>query len=112
MPSVGLKAEGTVECIAHLMKSGKWIGECEALGIIIESDDLNDLYGQFHEAFKLLMRDLMEDGELDAFLKTMGWTADSSVLHDAAAQDDPASVVPWTMIASGQPDDARTYEVA
>ena len=112
MPSVWLKTEGTVECIAHLMKSGKWVGECEALGICIESDDLNDLYGQFHEAITLLVRDLMEDGELDAFLKTMGWTADSGWLHDAAAKEDPASVVPWTMITPGQPDDAHTYEVA
>ena len=110
MPDVQLKAQGTVECTAHLMKSGKWIGECEALGICIEADDLNDLYGQFRESIALLIRDLMEDGELDAFLKSKGWDSDSGWLHDAA-QKDPAAVVPWQMIAPGQPD-AFTYEVA
>ena len=111
MPSVRLRAKDTVECIAHSMESGKWLGECEPLGICIESDDLNDLYGQFREAIALLIRDLMEDGELDAFLKARGWTPDSGWLHDAAAQDDPAAVVPWQMIAPGQPD-AFAREVA
>ena len=111
MPDVRLTTEGTVECTAHLMKSGNWLGECEALGIYIEADDLNDLYSQFHESIALLIRDLIEEGELHAFLKERGWTSDDSGwLHDAA-QKDPATVVPWRMIAPGQPD-AFTYEVA
>ena len=110
VPSVRLKAKGSVECVAHRMESGKWLGQCEALGIFIEADDLNDLHGQFQEAIALFIHDLLDEGELGAFLKAQGWTMGND-WEQIVARKDPADIVPWYMIAPGQPD-AFAREVA
>ena len=90
-----IRAKGQVQCTAYESpESGRWIGECEDLGLAVEADDLDGLRRIFGEALHLLFTDLIEDGELDAFMRARGWEP----------EDDLTDHVPWELIAQCEVD--------
>jgi len=54
--------------------SGRWVGECQALGLSIEGDTLDEVFGLVDESTGLLFADLIDDNEFDRFLRDKGWT--------------------------------------
>lgn len=89
-------AKVQVECHAWQPKGcDRWIGECKFLGVVLEADDLNDLYAAFGDAFRLLLIDLIEDGELEEFLIDRGWKETSEFVRAAEV------AIPWQLTALG-----------
>ncbi len=52
----------------------------------MEGDTLDELYANINDSVQLLMRDLMEAGELDSFLQSRGWKCESSGTQQQAGQ--------------------------
>ncbi|MDW8469694.1 MAG: hypothetical protein RML56_12685 [Burkholderiales bacterium] len=50
--------------------SGQWLGVCHALGLAMQGDSLDELLASIRDSVQLLLQDLLESGELDAFLET------------------------------------------
>ena len=113
--------EGSVPCMARKLESGIWLGQCEPLGIYLEADNLDDLHEQLREAFGLVVRDMLEEGEVDALVRALGEASGSDwkpheVKVKAKAKgrvgaERYAEAIPWHMIAAGQ-SDASAQEVA
>jgi len=84
--------------------SSRWIGMCEALDLVTEADSLDELHSLIPEAMHLLMIDLLEDDEFDAYLSDRGWAA-----HDIPQKpsEDVEFFVPWQLIAEGANGSAR-----
>ena len=116
MPGYGI-VEGSVACMARRLESGIWLGQCEALGIFLEADDLEDLHEQFRDAFRLTVQDMVEEGEVETLVKALAeasgndWKPPKIQGRGRAVAAGYASAVPWHMIAEGQPG-AFTQEVA
>lgn len=80
-------------------KPERWMGVCEELGISTEGETLDELHSLIPETIHLLMTDLVQDDELDAFLREKGWshTADPVV----PGNTEPNIVLPWQMTLEG-----------
>jgi predicted RNase H-like HicB family nuclease len=82
-----------------------WVAFCDALGLATEAETLDELHSLIPEAIHLLLIDLFEDNELDAFLKTRGW---QTTQVQAASNDDyPVRVPPWQLSVAGGNGSAR-----
>ncbi len=89
-----------IRCEAEkIEQSGRWIGECKSLGIVVEGDSLDDVHNATDEAIDLLFADLVEDGELEEFLADRGWSLNEPI-PDAVSEGVSVSV-PWELIARG-----------
>jgi hypothetical protein len=80
--------------------SSRWIGVCEPLGQMMEADSLDELHSIIEETMQLLFTDLLLDNELDAFLRSKGWTARN--LQEASSADDVTFDVPWDLIVQSR----------
>ena len=65
-------------------KTGHWIGVCDALNLNAVGDTYLELQACANEAVALLMTDLFETGELEAFLRRNGWTPGGQLPHTGA----------------------------
>jgi len=70
---VRIQVNGQVAWKVARSTAGRWVGVCPELGLAMEGGTLDELYANINDAVQLLMRDLMESGELDAFLQSRGW---------------------------------------
>ena len=73
--------EGKISWSCQETKGGKWVGTCDALQSIIQSESLAELKEDIEETMPLLFDDL-ELGELDELAKAHGWT-----IHRIPAED-------------------------
>lgn len=64
--------------------TGVWIGVCAQLNINATGDSWNELLEAMSEATALLFADLLESGELGAFLRAQGWQAVGPLPNPAA----------------------------
>ena len=71
-----------------------WVGFCDALDICTEGDSLDELREMIVETMDLLMQDLLEDGEVERYLRLKGVKYSKD---DSAA---PAVHVPWQLVAA------------
>jgi hypothetical protein len=78
--------------------SRRWIGVCDALNLSMEAESLDELHSVIPEAIHLLMVDLLEDNELDQYLRDRHWTA-SGVPQQT--HGDVKFDVPWELIVEG-----------
>ena len=99
MKTITIEVESTLHWTAVHTESGVWVAECEALGLTMEGDSLDDLHGVIGEACGTLFADLIEDDELDEFLRSRGWRA--SGLPDAPAGQEVEFEVPWRLVTPG-----------
>ena len=60
-------------------QTGVWIAACPALNLNAVGDEWTDLQECAAEAMSLLLQDLFEDGELQAFLYENGWRLGSAL---------------------------------
>lgn len=54
-------------------QSGAWVGICDALGLTVEGETWGKMTEAGNEAIELLLSDLMETGDMDAFMTKHGW---------------------------------------
>jgi len=67
--------QGTTEWVfAHDQDSGEWLGVCADLNLNASGDTFAELHQCVGEAMQLLFLDLFRDGELETFLRRLGWT--------------------------------------
>ena len=69
-------------------KNGKWVGECAVLHSMIQSETLEELIEDIHEAMMVLFADLEESGELDQLAAAQGWTVKRIPLGGAETESD------------------------
>ena len=54
-------------------KGGNWVAVCESLGLTIQSETWVHLMDDIAHALNALFTDLLQEGELDRFLRERGW---------------------------------------
>lgn len=86
--------------------SKRWIGVCQPMNLTIEADSLDELHSIIGETMQLTLLDLLQDDELDGFLRTHGWAA-SNLPQGRRTGEDVAFNVPWELIARGHLDTER-----
>ena len=79
--------------------SGRWVAVCAGLDLTVEAETLDELHSVIGESIQLLMIDLLEDDELDHYLRDRGWTAVN--LPRGQGVRDVEFHVPWELIAEG-----------
>lgn len=60
-------------------RTGVWVAACEPLRQAVQADSWAELCATMNEAMNELFLDLLEDGELDAFLRANGWQQNMSI---------------------------------
>lgn len=89
-----IHTRGDIEWTAVRSKTGdQWILTCDQLGLVLEASSLEEFGGLIEEATRALFESLVEDCELDAFLREKNWKA---VSHDDGSQELDFDV-PWTL---------------
>ena len=85
-------------------ENGLWIAVCDAVGLTMQSDSLDELYSVVDESTQLLFEDLFEDGELDSFLKARGW---ASIPVSPEADGEVEFRVPFELLVKHASDSSR-----
>ena len=68
-----------LQWMVTVLPSGRWLGVCDALGVTAEGSDETELRGLIEETQYTLFLDLLEDGELDQFLRERGWNTGAPI---------------------------------
>lgn len=79
---------------------GRSIGVCDVLNIALEARSDDELRTMIDEAMQLFLLDLLEDNELDEYLKAHGWTR--GPIPEGIDPGDVSFHVPVELIAGGQ----------
>lgn len=96
-----------IEIEAHLqwthgtdVATGHLVATCDALNLVMSGVDREDLQANIAETLSLFFRALLQDGELDEFLRARGWrmTGSSSDLDDGDVEIN----VPWELVAESK----------
>ena len=100
MTEIVIEVKSTIEWTATQSEtSARWIAECEALGICVEGESLDELHSLIPEANFALLVDLLEDNELQRFLMERGWEAVN--MPQGPVNDDIEFSIPWNLVAPG-----------
>jgi len=83
---VKIQVNGQIGWRVAKSAAGRWVGVCPELGLAMEGATLDELFANVNDAVQLLMKDLMESGELDAFLQSRGWNKEVSGPQQQAGQ--------------------------
>jgi len=70
-----VQIEAKLEWRATIGPSGAWVGVCEPLHLVVQADSWSELIAAGATTVQALFRDLLEDNELDGFLRAHGWRA-------------------------------------
>ena len=91
--------QAKIEWRAHQSRtSRRWIGVCDSLNLAVEGETLDEVHSLIPEMIHLLMIDLLQDNEMDQFLRARGWHATGI---PGTPDDDVQFEVPWELIAEG-----------
>lgn len=74
------------------------------MNLVLEADTTDELRSLINESVQLLLLDLLEDNELDDFLRKHGWALASEVVRDG---DNVRFDVPWELLVSGNTRDTE-----
>src|ERR1700733_431333 len=55
--------------------SCRWIAVCQPMNLVMEADSIDELRSLINEAMQLLLVDLLQDNELEEYLRERGWKA-------------------------------------
>lgn len=72
----GINARVDWVCI-HDTSCGKWVGICNDLSLTVQADDQRELHSIIWESMDYLLKSLVEEKNLDSFLREHGWAARS-----------------------------------
>lgn len=99
--------EGLIGWRACRSESGEvWVGSCDALGLTVEGQTLDELHNAIPAALSDLLADLVADGDLDEFLQSKGWSG-VEIPHVRAFAEGTSGPLPWEMITAGELDDSH-----
>jgi len=85
--------------------SGAWVGVCDPLGLTVGGDTWSELLEASSQAIDLLLQDLLEESELESFLRTRGWLPTTPL---PALGEDVSFDLPFFMsMADGSPRSSR-----
>lgn len=65
--------EGETNWFVSTTKSGTFMAACPSLKLVLEADTYAELSRTVEEGLGLLFEDLLEDGELEQFLRERSW---------------------------------------
>lgn len=97
-----INVEAKLQWKAFKATSGRWIGVSDAMGLTMEGDTLDDLLAAINETINLVLTDLLEDNELEAYLTNKGWHAKLP-----ENREDLAFKVPFELIVKSGYDSSR-----
>lgn len=86
--------------------SDHWIGVCDAMNLSVEADSLDELHSVIDESIQLVLRDLLHENELEAFLREHGWSPMNYPVRVNPGEEVRFDV-PWELIAEGQARDSE-----
>ena len=102
---IRIQVDGQVQWQVCKTDTGHWVAMCEPFGLTMEGESLDELYDNIGESVQLLFEDLLDDGELDSFLKARGWTAQPlEVEKDGGVE----FAVPFELLVQSGRDSAHT----
>lgn len=97
------EGQASVQWRATKSKSSKrFVALCEPMNVSLEANSIDELYSMIPEAIHLLMRDLLEDDEIQPFLREIGWRFPGELPKPT---EDVRIQVPWELIVSGEMGD-------
>ena len=100
MARIILELEANVPWHARRSSSSeRWVGVCDAMNVSTEAESLDELHSVIDETMQLLLVDLLQDNELEQFLRDRGWRA--SNMPEAGSAEDVEFEVPWEVIVEG-----------
>lgn len=104
---VTVEMQGQLQWLTRQVASGRWIGTCDAMGLAMEADSLDELHSLIDETLQLVLIDLLEDDEFERYLQEHGWTARNLPSHPT---DEVEFDVPWQLLVEGarRDSDRRT----
>ena len=81
MPTNIVQVEGRAQLLWKVARAsgGHWVAVCDPMGLTIQSDTWASLMEDIAQTLNALMVDLLEEGELDRFLRDRGFTLVGSV---------------------------------
>lgn len=79
----------------------RWIAVCDELNMSTEGESLDEIHSLIPETMDLLFSDLLNDSELEAFLRERGWSTQAPLPRDTQNVDFD---LPWQMITEGGRD--------
>ena len=107
MSIIAIQVNGQVQWFARYSPSSRrWIGVCDPMRLTLEAETLDELHGVIEEGIQLMLRDLLEDNELEAYLREMGWSA-APIPHGQLPHNIEFDV-PWQLVAERARDIARS----
>jgi predicted RNase H-like HicB family nuclease len=88
--------------------SGRWVAVCEPLGLTVEGHTHAEMREHIDEALNLILRNMVQSGEIDRFLRDRGWQAQNMPPANQLAAARLRFDVPIELIAQrAQSDSAR-----
>lgn len=102
---VRIQVQGQIAWQVAKSAAGNWIAVCKPFGLVMEGTTLDDLYSNINHGVQLMMRDLMEAGELEAFLKSHGLKLQS---QETKPQGEVEFDVPIELMFKSPGDSARS----
>ncbi|MGH7253641.1 MAG: hypothetical protein ACREIE_07570 [Nitrospiraceae bacterium] len=94
---IQVEAKAQIQWAHYRSRRGKWIAVCDPLGITLQSDKFSDLVEDMAHALNALLKDLLQEGELERFLRDRGWSLTGPT---PAAPDDVWFDVPFATRAA------------
>jgi hypothetical protein len=91
--------------------SGNWMGICDAMNIAVEADNLDQLHSIIPETINLLFLDLLQDGEVNQYLRERGWNEEiPASAMQSLSQGNVEFDVPWQLVlAERTRDSSRSH---
>jgi predicted RNase H-like HicB family nuclease len=83
--------------VQQAARDGRLMAVCQPLGIAVEGESEEELQALIPEAIRLLMTDLVDDSEFDAFLEERSWSA-----VRVLTGDDLEFEIPWRLVRRGE----------
>lgn len=95
-----------------LSDEGHWVGNCDELGLTVQSSTCEELTEDIRTTLALMLEDLRETGELDNFAEAHGWGISETDLGRAKPTDAPSLRVPFTALLAERTDESQEAVLA
>ena len=76
---------------------GAYVGVCDAIGLALEADSEPELREVVAEGLHFFLLGHLEDGTLEGYLRSKGWTSNQPLPRGTLRGDDVRFNVPWEL---------------
>ena len=74
LPAGIVEIKGDIPWLVTRSRTGPWMGICEPLELTTQADTWSELMTDISWAMEAVFEDLLETGDLETFLRDLGWT--------------------------------------